>query len=149
MVHGTKREHFKSISAPHQAPPRVTKTHTPSRPPGTPKARRCSRCNSLSHLPAQINLPAEPPAQSTRSKVRAADDRQRVTRLRQPTQSSIRKTRQANAITTKTNWQRILRKVERDVEQAMAVMDRDFRQDDELTPANETSQIQQSMNKII
>jgi len=39
--------------------------------------------------------------------------------------------------------------VERDVEQAMAVMDRDFRQDDELTPANETSQIQQSMNKII
>ena len=74
---------------------------------------------------AQINLPAEPPAQSMRSKVRAADDRQRVTRLRQPTQSSIRKTRQANAITTKTNWQRILRKVERDEEQAMSVMDQD------------------------
>ena len=65
-------------------------------------------------LMAQINLQAEPPAQSTYSAVCAADDRQRVTRLCQPTQSSIRKTRQANAVTT--NWRRILRKVERDIE---------------------------------
>jgi len=62
---------------------------------------------------------------STRSKVRTADERQHITRLRQPTKSSIGKTGQANAVVTKPNWQRLLNKVEQDVERALAVMDQD------------------------
>jgi len=62
---------------------------------------------------------------STRSKVHVANEHRRVTRLRQPTQSSLGKTRtrQANAVVTKPNWQRILNKVEQDIEQALVVMD--------------------------
>ena len=54
-----------------------------------------------------------------------ADERQRTTRLRQPTKSSLGKTRQANAIITKSNRLRLLCKVEQDIERAMAVMDQD------------------------
>jgi hypothetical protein len=107
---------------PHQAPPRTTETHTPSR---MTKAQQCSCHNSLSHLTAKINLPAAPPALSTHSKECVADERQRVPRLRQPTQSSLGKTRHTNAIITTPNWQHLRRKVEQDVERALAVMDQD------------------------
>jgi hypothetical protein len=62
---------------------------------------------------------------STQSKVRVANEHQRVTRLRQPTKSSLGKTKQANAVVTKPDWQRTLQRVEHDIEQAMAVMDHD------------------------
>ena len=62
---------------------------------------------------------------STRSKVRVANEHQRVTRLRQPTKSSLGKTRQANAVVTKPNWQRLLHRVEQDIKRALAVMDHD------------------------
>jgi len=62
---------------------------------------------------------------STGSKVQTADERQYVTCLRQPTKSSIGKTRQANAVVTKPNWQHLLNKVEQDVERALAFMDQD------------------------
>ena len=62
---------------------------------------------------------------SMRSKVGSADERQRVTRLPQPTQSSLGKTRQANAVVTKPNWLHLLSKVEQDVERALAVTDQD------------------------
>jgi len=60
---------------------------------------------------------------STQSKVRVANKHQRVTRLRQPTKSSLGKTKQANAVVTKPNWQRFLHRVEQDIEQALAGMD--------------------------
>jgi hypothetical protein len=62
---------------------------------------------------------------STQSEVRVANEHQRLTRLRQSTQTSLGKTRQANAVVTKPNWQRILNKVEQDIERALAVMDHD------------------------
>ena len=62
---------------------------------------------------------------STQSKVRVANEHQRVTRLRQPTKSSLGKTRQDNAVVTKPNWQRLLHRVEQDIERALAVMDHD------------------------
>jgi hypothetical protein len=91
----------------------------------TPTARRRSRRNRLTHLTAKINLPAATPAMSTRSKVRVANEHKRVTRLRQPTKSNLDKTKQANAVVTKPNWQRLLQRVEQEIEQAMAVMDHD------------------------
>jgi hypothetical protein len=54
-----------------------------------------------------------------------ANEHQRVTRLCQPTKSSLGKTRQANAVVTKPNWQRLLHRVEQDIERALAVMDHD------------------------
>jgi hypothetical protein len=60
---------------------------------------------------------------STQSKVRVANEQHRITRLRQPTKSSLKKTRQANAVVTKMNWQRLLNRVEQDIERALAVMD--------------------------
>jgi len=62
---------------------------------------------------------------SRRSKVRVANEHRRVTCLRQPTKSSLEKTRQANAVVTKMNWQQLLNRVEQDIERAMAVMDHD------------------------
>ena len=62
---------------------------------------------------------------STQSKVQVANEHHRVTRLHQPTKSSLRKTRQANAVVTKMNWQRLLNRVEQDIERALAVMDHD------------------------
>jgi hypothetical protein len=108
-----------------QTPPSPSVNHTPNRMCETPKTRRRSHRNSLSHLTAKINLPDETPAMSTRSKVRVANEYQRVTRLRQPTKSSLRKTRQANAVVSKSNWQRIINRMEQDIERAMAVMDHD------------------------
>ncbi len=52
-----------------------------------------------------------------------ANEHQRVTRLRQPTQSSLRKTRQANAVITKPNWQHLLHRAEQDIERALTVID--------------------------
>ena len=74
---------------------------------------------------AKINPSAAPPALSTHSKVRVADNRQRVPCLRRPTQSSLGKTKQANAVIATPNWQCLLCKLEQDVERAMAVMDQD------------------------
>jgi hypothetical protein len=54
-----------------------------------------------------------------------ADEHQRVTRLHQPTQSSLGKTRQANAVVTKPNWQRLLHRAEQDIERALTVIDHD------------------------
>jgi hypothetical protein len=110
---------------PTQAPSRLSDNHTPIRMSDVPTARRRSHRNSLSHLTAKINLPAATPAMSTRSKVRLANEHRRVTRLRQPTESSLGKTRQANAVVTKMNWQQLLNRVEQDIERAMAVMDHD------------------------
>ena len=112
-------------NTPHQAPTHAPAPHTPSRPAGTPTAQQRSHCNSLSHLMAKINLPAAPPALSTHSKVRVANNRQCIPRLRQPTQSSLGKTRQANAVVATSNWRCLLHKVEQDVKQALAVMDQD------------------------
>jgi len=112
-------------NVPNQTPPRPSDNHTPHRLNDTPTTRQHSCYNNLSHLTVKINLPAATPAMSTRSKVRVANEHQCVTRLRQPTQSSLRKTRQANAVITKPNWQRILNKVEQDIERALAVMDHD------------------------
>ena len=72
---------------------------------------------------ANINLPAAPPALSTCSKVPGAVEHQCVSRLRQPTQASHVKTRQAKAVTKKPNWRRLLRKVKNDVKQALGVTD--------------------------
>jgi hypothetical protein len=72
---------------------------------------------------ADVNLPAAPPALSTCSKVCGAVEHQRVSCLRQPTQASRGKTRQAKAVTKKPNWRCLLRKVEKDVEHALGVMD--------------------------
>ena len=113
------------IYEPNQAPPRPSDNHTPNRTTDMPTTQRRSHCHSLLHLTAKINLPAATPAMSMRSKVGSADERQRVTRLPQPTQPSLGKTRQANAVVTKPNWQRILNKVEQDIERALAVMDHD------------------------
>jgi len=104
-------------------PPRPSDNHTPNRMSDPPTARRCSHRNSLSHLTAKINLPAATPAMSTRSKVRVANGHQCITCLRQPTKSSLGKTRQANATVTKPNWQHLLHRVEQDIERALAVMD--------------------------
>ena len=93
---------------PKQTPPRQSDNHTPNRMSDTPTARRRSRCNSLTHLTAKINLPAATPAMSTQSKVRVANEHKRVTRLHQPTKSNRDKTKQANAVVTKPNWQRLL-----------------------------------------
>ena len=110
---------------PDKAPPRPSDNLTPNRTTDTPTTRRCCCCHSLLHLTVKINLPTATPAMSTQSKVRTADERQRVTRLHQPTKFSLGKTRQANTVITKPNWQRLLNKVEQDVEQALAVMDQD------------------------
>jgi hypothetical protein len=104
---------------------RQTDKQTTNRMSDTPTARRRSRRNSLSHLTAKINLPAETPAMSTRSKVRMANKHQRVTRLHQPTKSSRGKTRQANAVVSKPNWKHIIDRMEQNIERAMAVMDHD------------------------
>jgi len=97
----------------------------PNELPAHTHSKTSSHRNSLSHLTAKINLPAATPAMSTQSKVRVANEHQCLTRLRQPTQSSLGKTRQANAVVTKPNWQRILNKVEQDIKRALAVMDHD------------------------
>ena len=110
---------------PNQAPLRPSDNHTPTRITDTPTARCQSRCHSPLHLIAKINLPAATPAMRTRSKVRTADECQRVTCLCEPTKSSIGKTRQANAVITKPNVQHLHNKVEQDVERALAVMDQD------------------------
>jgi len=101
---------------PNQTPPRPSDNHTPNRMSDTPTARRRSHRNSLSHLTAKINFPAATPVMSMRSKVQVANEHQRVTRLHQPTKSSLGKTRQANAVVTKPNWQRLLHRVEQDIE---------------------------------
>ncbi len=106
-----------------QKPPRPADTHTPNRMSDTPISRRRSRRNSLSHLTEKINLPAETPAMSTWSKVRMANER--LTCLHQPTKSSLGKTRQANAIVSKPNWQQIIHRMEQNIERTMAVMDHD------------------------
>ena len=90
-------------STPQQPTMWATETPTTSRSFGTPPTRQHSRRNSLSHLTAKINLPAAPPALSTRSKVCVAVEHQRVSCLRQPTQASLGKTRQANAVAEKPN----------------------------------------------
>ena len=89
---------------PQQPATRATATPTAGRSTRTPPTRRRSCRNSLSHLTADINLPAAPPALSTRSKARGAVEHQRVSRLCQPTQVSRGKTRQAKAVTEKPNW---------------------------------------------
>ena len=76
---------------PNQSPPCPMDNHTPNRLSDAPTARRRSRRNSLSHFTAKINLPAATPAMSTRSKVRVANEQHRVTCLRQPTKSSLKK----------------------------------------------------------
>ena len=100
---------------PKQTPPRPSDTHTPNRMRETPTARQHSRPNSLTHLNAKINLPAATPAMSTQSKVRVANENQRITRLRRPTKSSLGKTKQANAVVSKPEWQSVLRRVEHDI----------------------------------
>ncbi len=109
-----------------QTSSRQADKHTTNRMSDTPTARRRSCRNSLLHLTAKIHLPAETPAMSTRSKVRMANKHQRVTRLHQPTKSSLGKTRQANAVVSKPNWQRIIDRMEQNIERAMPVMDHDF-----------------------
>ena len=109
---------------PQQPATRATATPTAGKSTETPPTRQCSRRNSLSHLTADINLLAAPPALSTRSKVRGAIELQCVSRLRQPTQASLGKTEQAKVVTKKPNWRRLLRRVEEDVEQALGVMDK-------------------------
>ena len=89
---------------PQQPATRATATPTAGRSTRTPPTRRRSCRNSLSHLTADINLPAAPPALSTRSKARGVVEHQCVSRLRQPTQASRGKTRQAKAVTEKPNW---------------------------------------------
>jgi len=69
----------------------------PNELPAHTHSKTSSHRNSLSHLTAKINLP----------------------------ESSLGKTRQANAVVTKPNWQRILNKVEQDIKRALAVMDHD------------------------
>jgi Ca2+-binding EF-hand superfamily protein len=54
-----------------------------------------------------------------------ANKNQRITRLRQPTKSRLGKTKQANDVVSKPEWQSLLHRVEHDIEQAFAVMDRD------------------------
>jgi hypothetical protein len=81
----------------------------------------------------QVNLPAQPPAHSTRSKVRAATVAPPSTRTRnksrlmQPTTSSKNKQRQANAIheahSKNVNITKAVQKLEHQVAQAMAVLD--------------------------
>ena len=111
---------------PQQPTTGATETHSTSRLTGMPTTRQHSCRSSPSHLTATINLPAAPPALSTCSKVCIANEGQRrVSRLHQPTQASHGKTRQANTVAAKPNWQCLLRKVERDVEQTLVVMDQD------------------------
>ncbi len=54
-----------------------------------------------------------------------ANEHKRVTHLHQPTKSNRNKTKQANAVVTKPNWQCLLQRVEQEIEKAMAVMDHD------------------------
>ncbi len=80
----------------------------------TTRTRQRSQCNNLSHLMAPVNLPAAPPALSTQSKVCVANtltqphQQQHVSRLWQPTNVSLGKTHQANAVVNKPNWRRLL-----------------------------------------
>ncbi len=114
-----------NTNEPIQAPTCPSDNHNPNRTTNKTTNQWRSWRHSLLHLTAKITLPTATPAMSTRSKVRMADERQRVTCLRQPTKSSIGKTRWANAVITKPNWQRLLNKMEQDVERALAVMDQD------------------------
>ena len=121
----------------------------PSRPTGTPTAQRRSHCNSLSHLTAKTNLPAAPPVLSTCSKVQVANNHQCVPCLRQPPQSSLGKTMQANAIDATPNWLASPTQSGTGCQTSHGGDGPRLRQDDELPPAHETSKIQQSMDKII
>jgi hypothetical protein len=94
-----------------------------------PRPRR--KWPSLSHLTAQVNLPTKPPALSTRARVQAAQQpaTKASQRLHQPTQSSSKKTKFANAVfespSAKCKFMLAYAKLERDVEKALAagVMD--------------------------
>ena len=57
-----------------------------------------------------------------------ANKHQRVTRLHQPTKSSLGKTRQANAIVSSPKWQRIINRMEQDIERAMVGKMMNYRQ---------------------
>ena len=92
---------------------------------------KAKRRPSLAHLTHPINLPHAPPAKSTRSKVKEAAQAKHPTRLRQPTISSRRKTRSANAAfeapTNSAKFLQAFHRLEKDVERALGagVMDKD------------------------
>ena len=99
-----------------------------------------NRRPKANHMTSQVNLPNQPPALSTRSRTTAARQKTapaasntrskahcRVSRLRQPTRSSIGKTKHQALFVESQNTRKFLRQfsqVEQEVHQAMAVMDR-------------------------
>eukprot|EP00956_Cyclotella_meneghiniana_P017716 scaffold29109_cov56-Cyclotella_meneghiniana.AAC.5 len=126
--------------------PRVPIALTPTIQQNTPNplpilARRAAqqrtavRRRRLQDKPPQVHLPTQPPALSTRSKVIAATTAppasrtRNKSRLMQPTSSSKNKQRQANAIhevhSKKAKVKRAVQKLEKQIAQAMAVLDED------------------------
>ena len=102
-THLHQRQEFILQQVPRVETHQVQRVDTTGRSTRTPPTRQHSHRNSFSHLAADINLPAAPPTLSARSKVRVAVEHQCVSRLRQPTQASCGKTRQAKAVTKKPN----------------------------------------------
>ena len=103
--------------------------------------RQHTRRRRAQHLSTPVHLPKQPPAFSTQSKTAAARQQAappasrtrsqvncRVSRLHQPTRSSIGKTKhQANFVQARKTSQflRKFQRIEQEVHQAMAVMDKE------------------------
>ncbi|KAL7502572.1 hypothetical protein ACHAXN_003578 [Cyclotella atomus] len=88
---------------------------------------RARKRRSLAHLTSPINFPQAPPAKSTRSHT---SELRQSTRLRQQTKASEAKLRQANAVMqlqrgSFKHQMKALHKLHVEVEQAMAVLDKD------------------------